>query len=190
VHCDCQTKWLQAPNRANCPYCRAILRPSVSHQQESYQPEVRSRFVWEPASSDVQDDDSDGANSGDSESVSEGSESLDGTITGPSHVTVSGAGIPAVNGVYTFDGYFATNRSSARSMRFGMEVFWNNQRCKLSIFSCVVSNGARHWYISIVPSGRTPGTATDIDFYSAQVTEFSQRSHPERVGSRQAKGRR
>jgi hypothetical protein len=55
VHCDCLTKWLQAPNRANCPYCRAILRPSVSHQQEPSQPEVRSSFVREPASSDVQD---------------------------------------------------------------------------------------------------------------------------------------
>jgi ubiquitin carboxyl-terminal hydrolase 9/24 len=88
---------------------------------------------------------------------------------GPSHITVRGAGNPAVNGVYTRDGYFE------RSIRYGKEGFWNNEPCKFSIFACVVSNGTKHWYISIVPYGRRPGTTADIDFYT---TEFSTRVPP------------
>jgi ubiquitin carboxyl-terminal hydrolase 9/24 len=125
----------------------------------------------------VLDDDSNGA---DSDDLTDWSETDDYRITDPSHVTVSGAGNPAVNGEYSFDGYVATptTRHFARSMRFGKEGFWNNQRCKFSIFWCIVSNRTKHWYISIVPYGRRPGTTADIDFYTAPVTEFSTRLPP------------
>jgi hypothetical protein len=158
VHCDCLTKWLQTPNQTKCPYCRAILRPSVSFQQEPYQPEFS--VVWEPASSDVQFDDSDGVNSSDSQSVSELSEIND-------TITARGAGFAAVNGSYVRTNNFED------SMRFEKEGIWSNCPHKFAIYACNVSDSTKRWFISIVPHGRNPGTTADVDFYHAPLTRAS-----------------
>lgn len=93
---------------------------------------------------------------------------LGGSISdGPSHISVEGAGNPAVNGIYMQDGFFEA------AIRYVMDGNWKNNRYKFYIFLCNVSNNTKHWYISIVPYGGNPGTSSDIDFYTAQMTEKS-----------------
>jgi hypothetical protein len=88
-------------------------------------------------------------------------------IEGPTRITVQGAGNPTVNGVYSQDGYFEN------ALCYTMDGVWNNTRCKISIFMRNVSNSTKHWYISIVPVSRNPGTTADIDFYTAPVSDES-----------------
>jgi hypothetical protein len=88
-------------------------------------------------------------------------------LEGPSHITVQGAGNPTVNGVYSQDGYFEN------ALRYAMDGVWNHTHHKISIFMCNVSNSTKHWYISVVPAGRTPGTTADVDFYTAPISEHS-----------------
>ena len=83
----------------------------------------------------------------------------------PNRVTVENAGHPAVNGVYARDGYFE------RACKFSRVGEYNGKTNLFSIFQCNVSNNTKHWYISIVPPRNQPGTSSDIDFYSAPVTE-------------------
>lgn len=84
---------------------------------------------------------------------------------GPFQVIVANAGQTAVNGTYHQDGYFQEACRYAKDGRFDGK----NQR--FYIFQCNVSNNTKHWYISIVPIGSNPGTSSDIDFYSAPVTD-------------------
>ena len=87
------------------------------------------------------------------------------SIDGPNEIVVEGAGNPAVNGVYHHDGIFSC------ACRYAMFGRWNNADLRFLIFQCSVSNNTLHWYISIVPFGGIPGSSTDIDFYSAPVTD-------------------
>ena len=86
---------------------------------------------------------------------------------GPTHIVVEGAGNPAVNGTYIQDGFFE------HAIRYVRDGIWNNARHHFYIFLCNVSNNTKHWYISIVPHGANPGTSSDIDFYTAPITEAS-----------------
>lgn len=85
---------------------------------------------------------------------------------GPAEIIVEGAGNPAVNGVFTRDGFFE------RASRYNKVGEYHGEQCLFSLFQCNVSNNTKHWYISIVPgNGHVPGTSADTDFYSAPVTE-------------------
>jgi ubiquitin carboxyl-terminal hydrolase 9/24 len=84
---------------------------------------------------------------------------------GPYQVAIQGAGNPAVNGVYAQAGFFN------KICQYSKRGHWKDEDHRFFIFQCHVSNNTRHWYISIVPSGGNPGTSSDIDFYSAPVTE-------------------
>ena len=80
-------------------------------------------------------------------------------------IVMSGAGNPAVNGLYTQDGCFGN------ACRYSMQGRYNNEPHTFSLFHCSVSNNTKHWYISIVPRNSRPGTSHDIDFYSAPVLD-------------------
>ena len=86
---------------------------------------------------------------------------------GPTHIIVEGAGNPAVNGTYIQDGLFEN------AIRYVRDGIWNNARHHFFICLCNVSNNTRHWYISIVPHGANPGTSSDIDFYTAPISDDS-----------------
>lgn len=94
---------------------------------------------------------------------------------GPLHIIIEGAGNEAVNGVYSQDGFFES------AIRYVMDGCWNNERYKIYIFLCNVSNNTKHWYISIVPYGANPGTSSDIDFYTAPLTGKSM-TVPPKIG--------
>jgi len=80
------------------------------------------------------------------------------------NVRVSGAGNKDVNGLYVRDGHC---EGVVKYSRYGM---FKGKENKFSLFKCNVSNNTQHWYISVVPAGREPGTSQDTDFYSASVT--------------------
>ena len=80
------------------------------------------------------------------------------------NVKVSNAGNTDVNGLYERDGQC---EGVTKYSRYGQ---FKGNTCKFSLFKCNVSNNTQHWYISVVPGGREPGTVQDTDFYSASVT--------------------
>jgi hypothetical protein len=80
-------------------------------------------------------------------------------------VRVSKAGNIDVNGLYERDGHC---EGVVKYSRYGKSKGKND--CRFSLFKCNVSNNTQHWYISVVPDGREPGTSQDTDFYSASVT--------------------
>ena len=84
--------------------------------------------------------------------------------SGPFQIVIENAGARDVNGAYHQDGFF---ENACKYSRVGR---WKNGNYKFFIFQCNVSNNTRHWYISIVPSGGSPGTSSDIDFYTASVS--------------------
>jgi len=110
----------------------------------------------------------------DADSQFELGDNVDGVANdGPYQVVVANAGNGACNGVYHQDGYFS------EACRYVMEGRGtNNSIARYYIFQCNVSNNTKHWYISIVPRGSNPGTSSDIDFYSAPVTETCRRVPP------------
>jgi hypothetical protein len=89
---------------------------------------------------------------------------------------VSGAGSDAVNGVYTLDG---THDST---MKYTMHGQHNGEHVTYCIFRCLTRMGRKKWYLSITPSGRVPGTDTDIDFYSAEPRDDGHNSFPPNTG--------
>eukprot|EP00536_Pseudo-nitzschia_multiseries_P011383 jgi/Psemu1/326427/estExt_fgenesh1_pg.C_3830003 len=78
-------------------------------------------------------------------------------------IRVSNAGHADVNGLYERDGHC---EGVGKYSRFGL---YKGENSKYSLFKCNVSNNTQHWYISVVPSNREPGTVQDTDFYSASV---------------------
>ena len=82
-------------------------------------------------------------------------------------IVIEGAGQPAVNGTYVEDGLF---QNAKRYVRNGL---WNNEQHHFNILLCYESSSNWHWYISIVPHGANPGTRSDIDFYTVQMSESS-----------------
>jgi hypothetical protein len=80
-------------------------------------------------------------------------------------VVVTDAGTPEVNGVYSHDGY------SGNAFRYSRRGSWKGKTCSFYILQCEASDNQNYWYITIVPSGCSPGTMDDIDFYAAPVSE-------------------
>ena len=78
-------------------------------------------------------------------------------------VIVANAGLGLVNGVYRRDGSLEGVR------KFTRHGEWKGSSEVFSLYLCEVSNKTKHWYISIAPAGRQPGTNADIDFYSAPM---------------------
>jgi ubiquitin carboxyl-terminal hydrolase 9/24 len=91
---------------------------------------------------------------------------------GPAAVAITGAGNAAVNGLYVKDGH---HDGTFKYSRTGEH---QGERAIYSIFKCNVSNNTKHWYISVVPHGAQPGTSSDIDFYSAPVSNESNELPP------------
>jgi len=132
--------------------------------------------------------DSDMGNMHDSDDEDEDSrfDNLDigqGASENPIRVVVEGAGNMAVNGEYVQAGYFE------RRPQFIRDGTWNGMRYKFYIFLCNVSNNTKHWYISIVPYGGNPGTSSDIDFYTAPMTEASDNIPPKTGWAKSAEGK-
>eukprot|EP00567_Pseudictyota_dubia_P007508 CAMPEP_0197442408 /NCGR_PEP_ID=MMETSP1175-20131217/8425_1 /TAXON_ID=1003142 /ORGANISM="Triceratium dubium, Strain CCMP147" /LENGTH=3192 /DNA_ID=CAMNT_0042972873 /DNA_START=42 /DNA_END=9620 /DNA_ORIENTATION=- len=88
-------------------------------------------------------------------------------------IVVDGAGVSAVDGMYTRDGIFD------HIPKYSKAGVWNNEEQIFSLFRCKLSDGTRRWYISIVPKGVQPGTNRDIDFYSAPIVTENSRYPPE-----------
>jgi len=80
-------------------------------------------------------------------------------------VIVKGAGIPEVNGSYS-----SNNKKFDDVARFTKTTFWQGREQEFTLFRCVLSNGTRRWYISIIPIGQKPGTNKDMDFYVCVAT--------------------
>jgi hypothetical protein len=76
-------------------------------------------------------------------------------------VRVSGAGVPEVNGDYTF-------RDVRHNAGFYvLPTVYHGQDVIFTLYKCSLKNGGFQWFISITPPGKEPGTADDIDFYYA-----------------------
>ena len=101
----------------------------------------------------------------------------------PGNIEVTGAGHPAVNGLYTRDGVFET------AYKYSKTGEYNGAQCQFSVFQCNVSNNTKHWYISVVPASGKPGTSADVDFYSAPVTETCREYPPVSGWSKAGEGR-
>ena len=90
---------------------------------------------------------------------------------------------PEVAEQIVHDGFFES------ALRYSREGIWNNSQYKFYIFLCNVSNSSKHWYISIVPKGSNPGTNSDIDFYTAKITESSIKVPPQRGWTKAVEGK-
>lgn len=102
---------------------------------------------------------------------------------GPIEIHIRNCGSFEVNGVYLQCGYFGP------ACRYSKTGLFGGKMETLFIFQCNVSNNTRHWYISIVPIGKSPGTSTDIDFYTAPVSEESDMVPPRSGWTRAQAGR-
>mmetsp|Transcript_5542 Transcript_5542/g.13355 ORF Transcript_5542/g.13355 Transcript_5542/m.13355 type:complete len:605 (-) Transcript_5542:2105-3919(-) len=80
---------------------------------------------------------------------------------------VSGAAVHPANGEYTSVGPL----NGAQS--YGKISPYNGQLSNFRIFRCDVSDGTRHWYLSIVPENVEPGTSDDVDFYTVPARDDS-----------------
>jgi hypothetical protein len=86
---------------------------------------------------------------------------------------VENAGIPEVNGEFTFVNVKNNAGSYARSCNY------KNKEVKFTLYKCSTRNGGYHWFISITPEGMAPGTSDDIDFYycPAKIEDFAPPKH-------------
>ena len=81
-------------------------------------------------------------------------------------ISISRAGIEDANGVY----------EQMLELSDGLPVYqktgtWQEQTGRMCLFRCRVSTNVRKWLISFVPDGHRPGTAQDVDFYSADYDD-------------------
>ena len=91
---------------------------------------------------------------------------------GPTKIVVNGAGQSAVDGVYVRDGSFEGASKFSRQGEYGGKL------CTFSIFQCTVSNNTKLGFICIVPTGYTPRTRDDTDFYSVPAAKTCQEFPP------------
>lgn len=77
----------------------------------------------------------------------------------PGVVVVKGAGMTEINGTYT------SNRKFDGVPKYTKSGLYENEQKEFTLFRCVLSDGSRRWYISIIPPNQKPGTNKDIDFY-------------------------
>lgn len=82
-------------------------------------------------------------------------------------VIVENAGFDAVNGVYKsskkFDDVPIFTKTSIQ----------NGQHTEFTMYRCVLSNGTRRWYISVIPQNQKPGTYRDIDYYFCPANDHA-----------------
>jgi ubiquitin carboxyl-terminal hydrolase 9/24 len=190
--------WLNENRQAWAQFERELMDSSAQHmnrQQAHQQPimqhqphmvrggaDLRERGANVPVPLDHHghsDSDLNGMNDSEDEEDSQFGELADNSSAtvndGPYQIVVTRAGNQAVNGVYRQDGTFQD------ACRYVMEGRWTGEQHRFYIFCCNVSNNTKHWYISIVPRGSSPGTSNDIDFYTAPVNEAC-RTVPPREG--------
>ncbi len=74
-------------------------------------------------------------------------------------VSVRGAGLDVVNGVFTYKKTWDGVPMFAKSCSF------KGKDTEFSLFRCELSDKTRRWYISIIPPNNKPGTSKDVDFY-------------------------
>ena len=74
-------------------------------------------------------------------------------------VIVKGAGVDEVNGIYT------SSKKFDSVPKFTKTCLSNGQQLEFTLFRCVLSDGTRRWYISVIPRAQKPGTNKDIDYY-------------------------
>jgi hypothetical protein len=88
-------------------------------------------------------------------------------------IVVENAGIPEVNGEFSFVGIKNNAGSYARS------GIYHNKEVKFTLYKCSLRNGGYQWFISITPEGMEPGTTNDIDFYycPAKIQDFAAPTH-------------
>jgi hypothetical protein len=87
------------------------------------------------------------------------------TPSDTNQVTVSGAGLRGINGVYEPAGMWDGVRKYSKS------CFWKGKHIDLLLFRCPLMNDTRRWFISIVPIHQSPGTNVDTDFYSSPMVQ-------------------
>ena len=86
--------------------------------------------------------------------------------SGENRITVRGAGLTEINGVYEENGTWDGVRKYSKQSR------WNGRKVVLQLFRCQLLNDAkRRWYISLVPSKYPPGTSLDTDFYASPTVQ-------------------
>ena len=76
-------------------------------------------------------------------------------------ITVSGAGIDAVNGDYAFKEVID---DAGCFMRTGV---YSGKPTTFFLYRCKMTGGGHHWFISIPPDGIKPGSKNDLDFYTS-----------------------
>lgn len=173
-------KWM-SENEQLWGWMEQWLRPQVAGQQH----QMRGEYGVHPPSAPMNHhhhhhSDSDMNASEDDDSRYDQESSLD---EHGGRIIVEGAGVHAVNGVYTRDGHLDNVGKYSKT-----EV-WDNDEAIFSLFRCKLSDGTRRWYISIVPKGIQPGTNKDIDFYSAPIMdEFSETPPEERWTTAKGEG--
>jgi hypothetical protein len=86
----------------------------------------------------------------------------DSSNEGPFQIIIEGAGTPEVNGVYLQDGYYGG------ACRYSKKGHWKEGPCMFYICQCMVHDGTRSWFLSLVPDGCPVVTGY---FYSASVTK-------------------
>jgi len=101
----------------------------------------------------------------------------------PASIVVEGAGHPAVCGDYQRSGTWE------RAYKYSKNGEHDGRHVQFSIFQCNVSNNTKHWYISIVPTHGNPGTSSDIDFYSAPVTDHCRYLPPQQGWTKSNEGK-
>lgn len=81
-------------------------------------------------------------------------------------VTVEGAGVPDVNGEYSF-AYVMHNAGG-----FVKNALFDGKPTVFNLYKCNVQGGYQ-WFISIPPTGTRPGSRDDVDFYYASTDQYS-----------------
>ena len=89
-------------------------------------------------------------------------------------LTIKGAGIESLDGVYHMVGH-----CNGTGM-YSKQGTWDDCNIKFTLFRCHLANSERMWFISIVPDGIKPGTDEDKDFYVAP--EIGQTKTPPEEG--------
>ena len=79
-------------------------------------------------------------------------------------VLISDAGNANVNGLYELDG------SCEGCPKYVKIDDYKGKKCHFCLYKCYVNDNTQHWFISIVPRGKEPGTVLDTSFYSAPAT--------------------
>ena len=84
---------------------------------------------------------------------------------GQNQVTISGAGVEEVSGIYEVSGEWDGVGKYSKS------CFWKGKHVDFLLFRCRLMNNTKRWFISVVPMNSNPGTNLDTDFYSSPMVQ-------------------